>query len=111
MDMKHKVGKAKWLALALGVPWWAPHAEVKVERSPLEIGTAIDIGQVVKGVDMITGATPKDFEGMMIQRTAVYLNQSTTVNDRLVIKVGVGGLFFYGYPEIRSSAQIGRAHV
>lgn len=89
-------------AVAVLLAVWA-HAENKVERSPLQIGTALDIGQVVSGVNMVDSTDP--IRGMMIQQTAVYLNQRTTIDDRLVITVGVGGLFFYGFPEIKTNAQ------
>ncbi|MDB5051068.1 MAG: hypothetical protein JWO30_4139 [Fibrobacteres bacterium] len=103
MDMQRLVYKTVWLGMAMSVCLAAPRAEVKVVRSPLEIGTALDLGQVVKGVNMIDSSVA--IHGLMIQRTGVSLNQTTTVNDRLVIKVGVGGLFFYGFPEVKSNAQ------
>ena len=78
-------------------------AEPKVERSPLEIGSYIDVGQVVDGAVDEKGNDP-DGQMKLLQHTAVYLNQTTTINDRLDIKVGVGGLFFYGYPELASAS-------
>ena len=83
-------------ALISAMPWGAP-AETKVERSPLEIGSYIDVGQVVDGAVDEKGNNP-DGQMRYLQHTAVYLNQTTTINDRLDVKVGVGGLFFYGYP-------------
>ena len=84
---------------------FAAHADVKIERSPLQIGTNIDVGQVVKGANGFEGDDPPaQLEGQMINRIAVFLNQSTTVNDRLTIKVGIGGLFFYFLPENRTQA-------
>ncbi len=78
-------------------------AEVKVERSPLEIGTYIDIGQVVNGgiADPTNAISP---DGAVLQRTAVYVNQETKVADRLSILVGVGGLFYYAFPENANNA-------
>lgn len=73
-------------------------ADVKVERSPLEIGSYIDVGQVVNGAVDSKGNDP-DGEMKLLQHTAVYLNQTATINDRLDVKIGVGGLFFYGYPD------------
>jgi hypothetical protein len=71
--------------------------DATVVRHPLEVGTAVDIGQIVKGEK--DDFTSKPTDGQILQRTAVYLNQVTTVNNRLEIRVGVGGMFFYGYPE------------
>ena len=71
--------------------------DANIVRHPLEVGTAVDIGQIVKGEK--DDFTSKPTDGQMIQRTSVFLNQVTTVNDRLEIRVGVGGMFFYGYPE------------
>ena len=97
MHMKKMENKSVFAAVLFYAAAMGSHAEVKVERSPLEIGTALDIGQIINGASSPTTHDPSD--GQMIQRTAVYLNQLTTVNDRLLIKVGVGGLFFYSYPE------------
>ena len=88
---------------------------VKVERSALDIGSYVDIGQIVKGgiadpaTQTIEVTDPNDptktitqvvlpSDGAVLQRTAVYLNQTTTINDRLAIKIGVGGLFYYAFP-------------
>jgi len=78
-------------------------AEVKVERSPLSIGTYIDIGQVVNG-GIADPANPISPDGAVLQRTAVYVNQETKVADRLSIRVGVGGLFYYAFPENPNNA-------
>jgi hypothetical protein len=105
MDMKRlDIVKILMAAATAGLATLPATAENKVERSPLQIGTALDLGQVVSGVNMVSVPETK-IEGMMIQRTAVYLNQTTTVDDRLIIKVGVGGLFFYGFPELKDNAQ------
>jgi hypothetical protein len=103
MDMQRLLSKAVWMGMSLGLCLAAPRADVKVVRSPLQIGTALDLGQLVKGVNMVDSVDP--IHGLMIQRTGVYLNQVTTVDDKLEIRVGVGGLFFYGFPEIKTNAQ------
>ncbi len=79
----------------------AAQAETKIERAPLEIKTNIELGQIVDGRNGYRQPDIK-LEGQTIQRTGVSLNQATTVNDRLTIKVGVGGLFFYTLPEDRT---------
>jgi hypothetical protein len=79
-------------------------AEPKVERSPTQIGTNIDLGQIVEGVNGYRDP-PVNLHGQMINRISVSLNQSATINERLTIKVGVGGLFFYALPEDRNQAS------
>jgi len=93
------------LTLAAQVGAWA---ETKVEYHPMEIGSYLDVGQVVNGTTTYqvnsTDGTSPDGDMKLLQHTAVYLNQTTTINDRLDIKVGVGGLFFYGYPATASAS-------
>ena len=103
MHMKQMKKKTAFIASIICTACVASNAGgPKIDHAPLEIGTAIDIGQIVSGAD--DGVTGDPTDAQMIQRTAVYLNQLTTVNDRLLIKVGVGGLFFFGSPESRNDA-------
>ena len=91
---KMKTAFAAWIcATTLG----AFAENVKVERGPLEIGSYIDVGQIVNGgiADPANAISP---DGAVLQRTAVYLDQVTTINDRFAIDVGVGGLFYYVFP-------------
>jgi hypothetical protein len=92
------------LTLAAQLGAWA---ETKVEYHPLEIGSYLDVGQVVNSTttkQVVTEGQNANGDMKLLQHTAVYLNQTTTVNDRLDIKVGVGGLFFYGYPATASAS-------
>ena len=99
--MRQKQTKAVvWAGLIL-LAQVGVHADVKVERSPLGVGGYIDVGQVVKGAVDQGGHNP-DGEMKVLQHTGVYFSQNTTINDRLDIKVGVGALFFYGYPDVGS---------
>ena len=99
MKMKNlKRLSAIGFALAFSV-----HAETKIDRAPLQIGTNLDLGQIVAGRN---GYRDKDtvLSFQMIERIGVMLTQSTTINDRLTVKIGVGGMFYYSAPEDKTQA-------
>src|SRR4051812_41807800 len=101
MDMK-TINQAWVLVLGIGgLLIQQGRADTKIDRAPLEIKTNIEVGQIVNG---LSAYRQPDIvlNGQMIQRTGVSLMQSTTINQRLTIKVGVGGMFFYTLPEDRS---------
>jgi len=61
----------------------------------------VDAGQIVQGAsawDEYNGAADQNLDGAVIQRTSVWVNQEATVNQRLKIAVGVGGIFWYEIP-------------
>src|SRR5690606_11948230 len=65
------------------------------------VGTSIDIGQIVKG-DIWDGSTRVGtVKKQTITRTGVYLTESGTYNDRLTIKLSIGGLFWFALPETK----------
>jgi hypothetical protein len=66
----------------------------EVDRSPIRVGTNLDLGQIVKG-ELSEGS---ESEGQFLTRTGVYMIQSGTINKKLDITVGVGGLFWYTLP-------------
>jgi hypothetical protein len=76
-------------------------ADVKVERKPLSIGGFVDIGQVVNA-DSIKEPQSESFDptGMMLNRTAAGVTQEIVVEDRLWLRVSVGGMFFNVAPQI-----------
>jgi hypothetical protein len=69
-------------------------ANAEVVRHPINAGTNIDLGQIVKG-ELYEG---HEDEGQFLSRTGVYLLQSATINERLDVTVSVGGLFWYSLP-------------
>jgi hypothetical protein len=69
-------------------------ARAEVERSPLRVGTSIDLGQIMKGE--INEGTEET--GQFLSRTGVGMTQKGTINKKLDITVGVGGLFWYSLP-------------
>jgi len=88
---KAKLGYAALMTVALAglLP---VHADV--ERAPIRFGTNIDAGQIIKG-ELSEGS---EQTGQFVYRNGVYLVQSATVNKKLDISVGVGGLFWYTLP-------------
>ncbi len=92
------------LALGLSAAL-APRAEDIIERKPLVIGTKIETGQIVEGEpELVSGADPDKF---YISQIGINLTQEALVNRRLEIRVGVGGVFYYSFPNDRGliSAQ------
>jgi hypothetical protein len=72
-----------------------------IERKPIAIGTKMETGQIVKGEPDINNVDPDKF---YLSQIGVNLTQEVTVNHRLEMKVGVGGVFFYSFPNIRGDA-------
>jgi hypothetical protein len=80
-------------------------AESVVERKPLAIGTKIETGKIVDGEsNQYFGDDPDDF---FLSYIGVNLTQEVVVDHRMELKVGVGGVFFYSFPNRRgySAAQ------
>ncbi len=75
---------------------------VAVERKPVSIQSRLDFGQVVKGSNQDI-ATNGPLEFVPIQRTGIGLVQEATVEKRLDIRVGVAGLFWYPWPQLKES--------
>jgi hypothetical protein len=72
------------------IPTLAEPAEDNVKLMPLSMGSLIDFGQVVKGKwnESVQDAN-------YIQRTSVWVTQEIHVSDRLQVRAGVGGMFWY----------------
>lgn len=69
-------------------------AQAEVVRDELRSSVTFDIGQVMEGSD-----TQYDLAHQMIQRTGISMTQGFSVNNRLDVTVGIGGLFWYSTPE------------
>lgn len=85
---------AALLAWAAALPVSAAAGDL-VERKPLAIGTKIETGQIVEGSPDINNEDPSKF---YLSQIGVSLTQEAAVNRRLEMKVGVGGVFFYSFP-------------
>jgi hypothetical protein len=74
------------------------YSQESVVYKPLTISTGVEAGKVVAGqdeqyrTDLIKG-------GHWQSRLGVWLNQEVAVSKKLVLKMGVGGLFWYTFPE------------
>jgi hypothetical protein len=93
-----------WLLLPI-LAAIAAAAEDIVERKPLAIGTKIETGKIVEGEsNQYFGDDPDDF---FLSYIGVNLTQEVVVDHRMELKVGVGGVFFYSFPNRRgySAAQ------
>jgi hypothetical protein len=88
--------------LILGVFPISYAQEADVVRKPVVIQARLDLGQVVKGSNQDI-ATNGDIEFTPIQRTGIGLIQEVSVNHRLDIRVGVAGLFWYPFPQLKES--------
>lgn len=91
---------AVFLAGAACLPTLASETDL-IERKPLAIGTKMETGQIVEGEPDINAVDPSKF---YLSQIGVNLTQEVTVNHRLEMKVGVGGVFFYSFPNIRGDA-------
>lgn len=90
---KITVGRCFLGAACVGLAALAP-IQAEVERSPIRVGTNIDLGQIVKG-ELSEGT---EEPGQFLSRTGVSLTQFGTINKRLDVTVSVGGLFWYSLP-------------
>lgn len=76
-------------------------ANAEVVRHPIAAGTNIDIGQIMNG-ELYEG---EESQGQFLSRTGVYLMQSATINEKLDVTIGVGGLFWYSLPADQNAAH------
>jgi hypothetical protein len=61
-----------------------------VRLMPLSLGTLVDAGQVIKGK-----WNESVVDENVIQRTSIWVTQEIHIGDRLEMRVGVGGMFWY----------------
>lgn len=77
-----------------------------VQFKPVSLASQFDFGQIVKGQiysHEAIGANQK-LKGNFFQRTGVWVTQEAIVKDRLDLKMGVGGLFWYSLPSDPTNA-------
>lgn len=90
------------LNCCFGGVWADSSSAPDLERKPLVIRSYVDFGQVVEGSNgEISPNGPIEFAP--IQRTGISVVQEVNVEKRLNIKVGVGGLFWYPFPQLKES--------
>lgn len=71
-------------------------AQNDVVRKPLAISSGWEFGKIVQGTDEQNMSA----EGYVINRLSVWLTQEAIVRQRLTLKMGIGGVFFYPFPDI-----------
>jgi hypothetical protein len=77
----------------------AAGAHAELVRNPTQVGTSIDVGQIVKGAIYTATGTRLDADKQVLTRTGVYLTESGVYNDRLTVQLTIGGLFWFALPE------------
>jgi hypothetical protein len=77
----------------------APRAEdgMDVKVKPLQFGALQEFGMIQKG--LLVSQPVNEFEAEWIDRFGSYLIQEVVINDRLVLKGGLGGIFEWPKPE------------
>lgn len=83
-------------------------AQSDVVRNPNHFGVSIDVGQVVKGTLWEESQAFGKADGQILSRTGVWLTESGTYNDRLEVRLTLGGLFFTLVPEQTGNPQTRR---
>ncbi|MEO6096488.1 MAG: hypothetical protein ABIW76_12600 [Fibrobacteria bacterium] len=68
-----------------------------VVRNPLNIGMAMEYGQIYESGNLVTPQYP--IEKTTAKRTIGWLVQSATIDERMDVVVGIGGMFLYLYPD------------
>ncbi len=97
--MNIKNSAALFLAACLSVVW---SDDSDVERKPISVKSNVDFGQVIKGSNLEL-ASGGGLELTPIQRTGISVIQEISIQNRLDIRVGVGGLFWYAWPQLAAS--------
>jgi hypothetical protein len=75
-----------------------PGLEPQIETRPLEVGTYTDYGRISGGHVVGTGILG-DMDNQYFTRLAVWMTQHISIEQRLDVSVGVGGMFWYQLPE------------
>jgi hypothetical protein len=106
--MKHFIAKSALATFCLAAPLAWAQEDDGVRALPLSMVTQVDGGQVVKGT-----WNGSNIDDQFIQRTSVWITQEIAVGERLNVRAGVGGLFWYatptpdpGYSEVGRFSQL-----
>lgn len=87
----------------LGAAVWA---QEDIEFKRVSISGQFDNGQIVSGktnhFDLPSTSNVK-LQGDFFTRTGVWITQEAVVRERLTLKMGVGGIFWYSLPATRSN--------
>ncbi len=88
------------LAVFIPVRTLAAENDVTIVRKPTSIGMGIEMGQIVNGEDWDSnaGQTKVDVDMAFLQRLSIGITESAIVKEKLYLKAGVGGMFWYSFP-------------
>jgi hypothetical protein len=81
------------MAVSLGLSCAASTWTAESENRSLHMGAYVDMGQVVRGSTPTLGG--KQVEGLFLPRMGVSLTVEQIIDERLRLRTGVGGLFWY----------------
>jgi hypothetical protein len=81
------------LTTCLAVPFAHGEESDGVRVAPTSMTTQVDAGQIMKG-----NRNYERIDEAFIQRTSVWITQEVLIGDRLDVRAGVGGLFWYSIP-------------
>ncbi len=88
------------LAVFIPVRTLAAENDATIVRKPTSIGMGIEMGQIVKGEDWDSkaGQSKVDVDMAFLQRLSIGITESAIVKEKLYLKAGVGGMFWYSFP-------------
>ena len=75
----------------------ATDGRADVVRQPLNVGAALEYGQIFHSGNLVSGQFPIDKYTM--KRTIGWVVQSATIDERMDLVAGLGGMFLYLYPD------------
>jgi hypothetical protein len=87
------------LLLLLASSGSSAEEEPKIDRKPLNIAAMHEFGQLGKGIFKVGKQSSETLENEWIDHFGAFVTQEATVNDRLHISAGLGGVFQYRKPE------------
>lgn len=92
-------------ALAAAVSSQAAPAESRITDRNISVSAFVDAGQVIHG-SLVNddGTNPTKVENLFLNRDGVALTYSGTMNEKLHVNIGVGGLFWKPVPEAQDAA-------
>jgi hypothetical protein len=85
-----------WVMAALSLA--AAQDDVKIEYKPLKFGGSQEFGSISSVVDVVV-STPEHHANEWVDHLGAYFIQEVTVEDRLDLSVGLGGVFQFPKPE------------
>jgi hypothetical protein len=86
-------------------PAFAATSEARVTDRTISVTAFVDAGQVIEG-SLVNddGTNPQDVKNLFLNRDGIALTYSATVNEKLHMNIGVGGLFWKPVPEANDAA-------